>query len=88
MGRIGKLIKTEIEKFIVATVETRFKFNQSCDMYASSGDDAPPLEKDRIALIEIDGTGKMAAVGVLWRVVYGETTSCITDACVQPLLAI
>ena len=65
MGRIGKLIKTEIEKFIVATVETRFKFNQSCDMYASSGDDAPPLEKDRIALIEIDGTGKMAAVGVL-----------------------
>ena len=65
MGRIGKLIKTEIEKFIVATIETRYKFNQSCDMYAVSGEDAPPLPDDRLALISIDGTGKMAAVGVL-----------------------
>ena len=58
MGRIGKLIKTEIEKFIIATVETRFKYNQTADFYAASGDDAPPLEKDRIALVGIDGTGK------------------------------
>lgn len=65
MGRIGKLIKTEIEKFIIATVETRFKFNQTADFYAASGDDAPPLEKDRVALISIDGTGNFAAVGVL-----------------------
>lgn len=65
MGRIGKLVKTEIEKFIVATVETRFKFNQTADFYAASGDDAPPLEKDRIALIGVDGTGNFAAVGVL-----------------------
>lgn len=65
MGRIGKLIKTEIEKFIIATVETRYKFNQTCDMYAASGDDAPPLENDRIALIDVDGTGNFAAIGVL-----------------------
>ncbi len=65
MGRIGKLIKTEIEKFIIATVETRYKFNQTADFYAASGDDAPPLENDRIALIDIDGTGNFAAIGVL-----------------------
>ena len=65
MGRIGKLIKTEIEKFIIATVETRFKYNQTADFYAASGDDAPPLEKDRIALVGIDGTGNFAAIGVL-----------------------
>jgi hypothetical protein len=35
-------------------------------MYASSGDDAPPLEKDRIALIEIDGTGKWLLWVCLW----------------------
>lgn len=65
MGRIGKLIKTEIEKFIIATVETRFKYNQTADFYAASGDDAPPLENDRIALIGVDGTGNFAAIGVL-----------------------
>lgn len=65
MGRIGKLIKTEIEKFIIATVETRFKYNQTADFYAASGDDAPPLENDRIALIDVDGTGNFAAIGVL-----------------------
>ena len=65
MGRIGKLIKTEIEKFIIATVETRYKYNQTADFYAASGDDAPPLEDDRIALIDVDGTGNYAAIGVL-----------------------
>lgn len=65
MGRIGRLLKTEIEKFIIATVETRFKYNQTADFYAASGDDAPPLVNDRIALVDVDGTGNFAAVGVL-----------------------
>lgn len=65
MGRIGKLIKTEIEKFIIATVETRYKYNQTADFYAASGEDAPPLEDDRVALLSIDGTGNFAAIGVL-----------------------
>lgn len=67
MGRIGKLIKTQIEKFIIATVETRFKFNQTCDFYASSGDDAPPIENDRIAVMGVDGTGNFVAIGVLMK---------------------
>lgn len=65
MGRIGKWLKSEAEKFVIGTVETRFKFNQTCDFYTESGSDCPPLENDRVALLEVDGTGNFVAVGVL-----------------------
>lgn len=65
MGRVGRLIKTEIEKYITQTVETYLKLNQSCYQYGPSGEDAPPLENDRIILIKEDGTGKYCAAGIL-----------------------
>ena len=65
MGRIGKWIKAEIDKYIIGTVESRLKYNQTCDMYAESGSDCPPIEKDRVALLSVDGTGNFVAVGVL-----------------------
>lgn len=65
MGRVGKLLKTAIEKFIVQTVETRLGLNQTAATYSSSGDDSPPLKDDRIILVTVDGTGRYAAVGVL-----------------------
>jgi len=65
MGRIGRLIQTAIEKFIVQTVEAYAGVNLSADTYAPSGDDSPPLPEDRIVLVQVDGTGNFVAVGVL-----------------------
>lgn len=65
MGRIARLLKTEIEKFIVQTVEMYFGANVTAETFAPSGDDSPPLADDRIVLVKVDGTGNFAAVGVL-----------------------
>lgn len=65
MGRIGRLLKTAIEKFIITTVETRLGLNQEGALFSSSGDDSPPLKDDRIILVKVDGTGRYSAVGVL-----------------------
>lgn len=65
MGRIGKLIKTEIDKYILQTVESHFGQNQLCDQYGPSGEDAPPIKDDRILIVKVEGTGKYVAAGVL-----------------------
>ena len=65
MGRIARLIKTEIEKFIVQTVESYFGANVTAETFAPSGDDSPPLPDDRVVLVQTDGTGNFVAVGVL-----------------------
>lgn len=65
MGRIARLIKTEIEKFIVQTVEMYFGANVTAETFAPSGDDSPPLPDDRIVLVQTDGTNNFVAVGVL-----------------------
>lgn len=65
MGRIGKLIKTAIDKYIEQTVEAYLGANITALTFAASGDDSPPLENDRIALMKIDGSGAFACVGVL-----------------------
>lgn len=65
MGRIGRLIQTAIEKFIVQTVETYAGVNLTAETFAPSGDDSPPLAEDRIVLVQVDGTGNFVAVGVL-----------------------
>lgn len=65
MGRIARLIKTEIDKYIMQTVESYMRVNQVCYQYGPSGEDAPPLKDDRIVLIKEDGTGKYVAAGVL-----------------------
>lgn len=65
MGRIARLIKTEIEKFIVQTVEMYFGANVTAETFAPSGDDSPPLPDDRIVLVQTDGTNNFVAAGVL-----------------------
>lgn len=65
MGRIGRLIQTAIEKFIVQTVETYTGVNLTAETFAPSGDDSPPLAEDRIVLVQVDGTGNFVSVGVL-----------------------
>ena len=65
MGRIGRLIKTEIEKFIVQTVESYLGKNQLCKQYGASGDESPPLAEDRVLLVKVDGTGRYVSAGVL-----------------------
>lgn len=65
MGRIARMIKTEIENFIVQTVEMYFGANVTAETFAPSGDDSPPLPEDRIVLVQTDGTNNFVAVGVL-----------------------
>ena len=65
MGRIARLIKTEIENFIVQTVESHFGANVTAETFAPSGDDSPPLPEDRVVLVNVDGTGNFVSVGVL-----------------------
>ena len=65
MGRIARMIKTEIENFIVQTVEMYFGANVTAETFAPSGDDSPPLPDDRIVLVQTDGTNNFVAVGVL-----------------------
>jgi hypothetical protein len=65
VGRIGRVIKQEIEKFIGLVLETRKGYNQKTFLYNSSGDDSPPVKNDRVILITIDGTGKYISAGIL-----------------------
>lgn len=65
MGRIARLIKTEIEKFIVQTVESHFGANVTAETFGPSGDDSPPLPEDRVVLVNVDGTGNFVSAGVL-----------------------
>ena len=65
MGRVGRLIKTEIEKFIVQTVESYCGKNQLCKQFGASGEDAPPLPEDRVLLVKVDGSGRYVSAGVL-----------------------
>ena len=65
MGRIGRLIKTEIDKYILQTVETHYGQNQLCDQYGPSGEDAPPIKDDRVLLVKVEGSGRFVSAGVL-----------------------
>jgi hypothetical protein len=65
LGRIGKAIDHNIDKFIEVVMETRKGFNQKALLYNSSGEDAPPCVDDRLVLLKVDGTGKYVVVGVL-----------------------
>lgn len=65
MGRIAKWISSKIETYIKGTIESRINERIQSLLYASSGDDSPPLSEDRILIIKIDGTGKYIASGVL-----------------------
>jgi hypothetical protein len=63
-GRIGKVIKHEIEKAVNIIAETRKDYNQKAVLYNSSGEDSPPVKNDKVVLLKIDGTGKYLVVGV------------------------
>lgn len=65
MGRIGRMIKTAIDTYIVQTVEAYAGANVTANTYAPSGDDSPPLAEDRVLLSKVDGSGQFAACGVL-----------------------
>jgi hypothetical protein len=67
VGRIGRVLRHEIEKFIQLVTETRKGFNQSALVYNSSGDDSPPVKDDRVILITIDGTGNYISAGTLTK---------------------
>lgn len=67
MGLIARILKTEIgnDNETVQTVEAHYGENKYCDQYAPSGDDCPPLPDDRVACVDVEGTGNFVGVGVL-----------------------
>lgn len=64
MGRIAKVLQTED---LLETVEIYSGANVTAKAYGASGDDAPPLENDRVLLVPIEGTGNYAVAGVLGK---------------------
>jgi hypothetical protein len=65
IGRVGRVLNIAVEKLIQVTVETFKGFNQNAFLYASSGNDSPPLPEDKIILVKQDGAGKYSCIGVL-----------------------
>lgn len=67
MGAIARVIQSENgdDEEIIQTVEAHYGENKYCDQYAPSGEDAPPLPEDRVALVNVEGTGNAVSVGVL-----------------------
>lgn len=62
MGRIARVLQVED---LLETVEIYSGANVTAKAYGASGDDAPPLENDRVLLVPIEGTGNYAVAGVL-----------------------
>ena len=64
MGRVARVLQTED---LLETVEIYSGANVTAKAYGAGGDDAPPLENDRVLLVPIEGTGNYAVAGVLGK---------------------
>ncbi|MCQ2087895.1 MAG: hypothetical protein MJZ37_07565 [Bacilli bacterium] len=67
ISRIARIIKTEIEEYIIHTVESHYMQNQLCEQLAPSGDDSPALPEDRCLMIPIEGTGNFVVAAVMGK---------------------
>jgi hypothetical protein len=65
MMRIGRWLSSKIDTYISGIIESRVNEKIQAMLYGSSGDDSPPLEEDRVLMIQIDGSGKYSIAGVL-----------------------
>lgn len=64
MGRVARVLQTED---LLETVEIYAGENVTAKTYGASGEDAPPLENDRVLLVPIEGTGNYSVAGVLGK---------------------
>ena len=64
MGRVARVLQVEA---LLETVEIYSGANVTAKTYGAGGDDAPPLENDRVLLVPIEGTGNYAVAGVLGK---------------------
>lgn len=64
MARVARVLQTEE---LLETVEIYSGANVTAKAYGASGDDAPPLENDRVLLVPVEGTGNYAVAGVLGK---------------------
>jgi hypothetical protein len=64
VGRVARVLQTED---LLETVEIYSGANVTAKAYGAGGDDAPPLENDRVLLVSIEGTGNYAVAGVLGK---------------------
>lgn len=69
MGVLASVVDSDTGDYneVVQTVESHYGENKYCDQFGPSGEDAPPLADDLVALMEVEGTGNMASVGVLTK---------------------
>lgn len=67
MGRLARVVSSKIDddNHLILTVEYKKDHNIQVEYFTPSGDNSYPLEDDRVALIDIDGTGKYIAVSSL-----------------------
>lgn len=65
IGKVAKIIKTQIENFIIATVQARIDSPVPAPMYSPPGDDSPPLADDKAFIVKKDGAGLYVVLGTL-----------------------
>lgn len=64
MGRVARVLQVED---LLETVEIYTGENVTAKTYGAGGEDAPPLENDRVLLVSIEGTGNYVVAGVLGK---------------------
>lgn len=64
MARVARVLQVED---LLETVEIYSGANVTAKTYGASGDDAPPLENDRVLLVPVEGTGNYVVAGVMGK---------------------
>jgi|LGOV01.1.fsa_nt_gb hypothetical protein len=65
MGSIAKIISTKMENFVISTIEKRLGFKIEATHISPSGDDSPPLPKDKTFIVTKDESGTYVILGNL-----------------------
>ncbi len=66
MAKVANVQKTEpIDGANAVTAELAANDIRTARLFGASGEDSPPIQNDRIVLVQIDGAGRFACVGVL-----------------------
>lgn len=82
MGVLAEVIGSETGDFeeTIEKVQSHYGENKYCEQFGPCGEDAPPVEGDIVALMPVEGTGNMVALGSMSksqgakpgeRIIYG-----------------
>jgi hypothetical protein len=65
IGYVARILKTKIDDYITALVQSRINYSAPAQMYSPPGDDSPPLPDDKAFIVKKDGSGRFVVLGTL-----------------------